>query len=47
MEGSKLVEKGLKMLLVGLFAAAPAGVFAQLDARSIMRAQQNGQNTDL
>ena len=47
MDRSKLLQRVWKALLAGLLAAAPAGAYAQLDARSIMRAQRNGQSTDL
>ena len=36
-----------RVVRIGLFAALPLGASAQLDARSILRAQQQGQQTDL
>lgn len=45
---SKSLNKILLALLFGLFFAAPDSVCAQgLDAKSIMRAQKNGQNTNI
>jgi len=37
----------VRTLIVGLLLAFPAGAFAQLDARAILRAQQRGEETSL
>ncbi len=41
------LKRVVRIGLLGAFAALPLGVSAQLDARSILRAQQQGQQTDL
>ncbi|MDE5709001.1 MAG: hypothetical protein K2I32_06115, partial [Alistipes sp.] len=37
----------VRALLAGWLAVVPAGVFAQLDARSILRAQQRGEDPNI
>jgi len=46
MMGKTMKTLGL-LLLAGVLAVLPQAVPAQLDARAIMRAQQNGENTNL
>ncbi len=41
------LKRVVRIGLLGAFAALPLGASAQLDARSILRAQQQGQQTDL
>ena len=36
-----------RLLLAGLLLAGPAGAYAQLDARAVLRAQQRGEDTSL
>ena len=44
---SKLSKGWIHVLLVGWLAVVPAGLFAQPDARALLRAQQRGEQTNL
>ena len=44
---SGLSNIAIRFLAAGVLLALPAGAFAQLDARAVLRAQQRGEETSL